>query len=341
MAVKVIDLHCDSVTALMEGKDLRQSVDGIHVDVPRLQKGGVGLQVFAAYVPPETPAGSAFAYAAKMLDAIDTFARSDPRLAPVETAAQARAVMAEGKTGIMAAVENGLAIEGSLKNLEALRRRNVRIMTLVHSEHMDWIASCTGTVPSGSDFSPGGDGRGLSSFGDQVVDAMNDLGIIPDVSHSSISAFWDIIRRSKKPIVASHSCAYAFCDAARNLADDQIKAMGEYGGLIGVNFASSFLSQEFRSLYVKGKREDAVNIPVRVPMSIIADHIDYMLNIAGEDCIALGSDFDGIPASPEGVTGSDFYPVLEAELKSRGYTEKRIEKIFNGNFLRLLEAWDR
>jgi len=340
--MKVIDLHCDSVFSLIEGKDLRHAVDRVHVDIPRLQKGEVGLQVFAAYVPPDLVAGmSPFAYIVERLNTIDAFSRSDPRLAPVETLAEARAVMANGITGIMAAVENGFAIESSLKNLEALRRLKVRIMTLVHSQHMDWIASCTGTVPGGGDFSPSGNGRGLSSFGEQVVDAMNDLGIIPDVSHSAPSAFWDVIRRSKKPIVASHSCAYSICAAARNLCDDQLMALGESGGLVGVNFFSGFLSEEFRRLSMQSKLEDATNISVHVPMSIIADHIVYMVDIAGEDCVALGSDFDGIPATPEGVTGSDFYPVLESELKSRGFSEQRIEKIFSGNFLRLLEVWSR
>ena len=189
MAHRVIDLHCDSVSSLMEGKDLRGPVPNVHVDVSRLKAGGVGLQVFAAYVPAETAGGEAYRYANERLDAIDAFAKSDEWLAPVETAAELRTIMAGGKTGIMAAVENGLAIESSLEKLEAFRRRKVRIMTLVHSRHLDWVASCTGTGP----FLPpdGGKGQnsGLSSFGGQVVDAMNDLGIIIDLSHAAESAF--------------------------------------------------------------------------------------------------------------------------------------------------------
>jgi membrane dipeptidase len=352
MPHKAIDLHCDSVFSLMDGKDLRQRTPGVHVDLPRLKEGRVGLQVFAAYVPSSTESEKAFFYASERLSAIDNFARSDESLAPVESAAEARAIMAAGKTGIMAAVENGLAIEGSLEKLEILRRNKVRIMTLVHSKHNPWVASCTGDgkfVPDDKDASIKHEG-GLSRFGGQVVDAMNDLGIIPDLSHAAESAFWDVIRRSKKPVVASHSCAWNLCKAARNLKDDQLKALGDSGGVVGVNFYSVFLSEPFRLSYEDqrstnqksstGAKVSPSDVSVTVPMSIIADHIDYMLNIAGEDCVALGSDFDGIPAWPEGVTGSDFYPVLEAELGSRGYTEKRIEKIFNANFLRLLEAWD-
>ena len=340
MAHQVIDLHCDSVSSLMEGKDLRNPVPGVHVDVARLKAGGVGLQVFSAYVPAETAGGEAYRYANERLDAIDAFAKSDERLVPVETAAELRAVMGGGKTGIMAAVENGLAIESSLEKLEALRRRKVRIMTLVHSRHLAWVASCTGTGPFSQD-GGGGQNNGLSSFGGQVVDAMNDLGIIIDLSHSAESAFWDVIRRSKKPVIASHSCAWSLCAAARNLKDDQLKALGDSGGLAGVNFFSAFLSEPFRLAYEKNHdTATAETAAVHVPSTIIADHIDYMVNIAGEDSVALGSDFDGVSATPEGVTGSDFYPLLEAELVSRGYSDNRIEKIFSGNFLRVLEEWD-
>jgi len=330
MAHKVIDLHCDSVCSLMDGKNIREAVKNVHVDLPRLREGGVALQVFAAYVPPETD--NAFSYACERLDAIGAFAASDGRLTPVETSAELREVLAEEKTGVMAAVENGLAIEESLEKLEKLRRRKVRILTLVHSKHLPWVASCTGD----------GEDRGLSSFGLQVVDAMNDLGIIPDVSHSSENAFWQVIKRSKKPIIASHSCAYSLCAAARNLKDDQLKALADSGGLVGVNFSSGFLYEPFRLVLEKERKNgnQHPDISIKVPQSIIADHIDYMVKIAGEDCVVIGSDFDGVSFLPEGVTGSDFYKVLEAELRSRGYSEKRIGKIFNGNFLRVLEQWD-
>jgi membrane dipeptidase len=319
------------------------------VDLPRLREGNVGLQVFAVYVPPETEISKAFDYTSVRLDVIDAFAHSDEFLTLVETAAEHKANMASGKVGIMLAVENGLAIEDSFEKLEQLRRRKVRIMTLVHSDHMSWIASCTGKGQFSSDSSQS---RELSRFGEKVVDAMHDLGIIPDVSHASEKAFWDIIKRSKKPVIASHSCAYNLCAAARNLKDDQLKALGDSGGVVGINFFSGFLNEPYRlqfdeiikndpSLFTQIMETKHVpGISVSVPMTDIADHIDYILNMAGEDCVALGSDFDGIPAAPDGVTGSDYYLLLEKELRSRGYSEKRIEKIFNANFIRVLEAWD-
>ena len=339
MPYYAIDLHCDSVSLLMKGRDLHMSLPDAHVDLPRLREGRVGLEVFAVYVPPKTETDKAFSYATERLDAIDAFIVSDESLAPVETASELRSCLAAGKTGIMKAVENGLAIENSLEKLELLRKRNVRIMTLVHSAHLPWVASCTGDGP----FTSGAQGQGgLSDFGGTVVDAMNDLGIIPDVSHSSEAAFWDVIRRSKRPIIASHSCAWNLCGAARNLKDDQLKALGDSGGVAGVNFFSAFLSEPYRLAYepLRMNGRSKPNISVAVPQTIIADHIDYMVNMAGEDCVALGSDFDGVPATPDGVTGCGFFPVLEEELRSRGYSEKRIEKIFNENFLRVLDAWN-
>ncbi|MDR2618516.1 MAG: dipeptidase, partial [Treponema sp.] len=200
MGHKAIDLHCDSVYSLAEGKDLRQENPGVHIDIPRLVKGNVGVQVFAAFVSPKVPVEGSYACALEKLGAIGVFAGSDPRVAPVETAAGCKAVMAAGKTGILSAVENGSAIENSLEKLEALRRGKVRILTLVHSQHLDWIASCTGEGP----FHAGTENKnpkrgGLTRFGEKVIDAMNDMRIIPDVSHSSESAFWDVVAKSKKP----------------------------------------------------------------------------------------------------------------------------------------------
>ena len=355
MPQKLVDLHCDSVFFILEGKDLRQHVEGIHVDLPRLKAGRVGLQVFAVYVPPDTE--NAFLCAEQGINAIESFAKSHEHLALVETSSQLRSVLSSEKVGVMLAIENGLAIEESLEKLSQLRRRKVRIMTLVHSQNMSWIESCTGTGKFGTDNVRAQGKNALSNFGEKVVDAMNDLGIIPDVSHASEAAFWEIIKRSRKPIIASHSCAYSLCAAKRNLKDDQLKALGDTGALVGVNFATSFLSDPYRIAFQAACERIDINpgsslimsdiltrlpkISIPVPHTIIADHIDYMVNIAGEDCVAIGSDFDGISSSPDGVTGSDFYPVLEDELRTRGYSDKRIEKIFNGNFLRLLEVWDK
>jgi membrane dipeptidase len=342
----VIDLHCDSVEFLVRGVDLRQENPQGHVDLPRLRRGAVGLQVFAAFVHPSKEA--AFSAVSEMLDRIDEFAGSDPRLVSVETADESIEAIIRGKTAVLRSVENGLAIEDSLDKLEALRRRKVRIMTLVHIRNLSWAASCTGN--SGSPFAaaPEDTEGGLSRFGEEVVAAMNDLGMIVDVSHGAESTFWDVLRVSKKPVVASHSCACALCASPRNLKDDQIKALGDSGGLIGVCFFPAFLSEEYRKALEAESVDDwedkdkLAGIMARnpVPFSMVADHIDHIIRLAGEDCVGIGSDFDGVFSLPLGVGGCDCYPLLAEELRRRKYTEERIQKIFNGNFLRIFREFN-
>lgn len=342
VGLAAIDLHCDTADDLAAGKNLLVHCETAHVDLPRLKEGGVACQVFAAYVPASTPPGEAFSYASRRLDLIANFARSDPVMVSVETAKDIRAAIKAGRIGILSAVENGLAIENFLEKLEALRRRGVRIMTLVHSDNLPWVSSCTGGLAG---YGPPGAARaaadyGLSGFGKEVIAAMNDLGVIPDLSHASEAAFWDALKCSKKPLIASHSCAYALCAAARNLKDDQLRALGESGGLVGINFFSAFLSEAFRIQWEKSGYSEK-SIEVNVPFSIIIDHIDHAVSLAGEDAVSFGSDFDGVSALPEGVSGCDIFPRIEEELRARGYSGKRLKKIFNGNFLRVLEAWDR
>jgi membrane dipeptidase len=369
----VIDLHCDSVKFLTAGVDLRAPNPEGHIDLPRLRKGGVGVQVFAAFVSPSTPEDKAFSAACGMLDRIDDFAASDPALVPVETAEDCVRAIAEGKTGILKAVENGWAIEDSPDKLEKLRRRNVRMLTLVHSRHTHWAASCTGQGDfPGAGISPTGfPCGGLTPFGKKAVDAMNELGMIVDVSHAAESAFWDVLGRSKKPVIASHSCAYSICGTPRNLKDDQIKALAGSGGLVGVCFFPAFLNESYRGAldgecgdifreigplekkyaadpagllceYTRMDSHLAVRLSrICVPVSAVADHIDYILRLAGEDCVGLGSDFDGVFSLPEGVGGCDVYPDLAAELAGRGYSDKRITKIFMDNFLRVMREHDK
>jgi len=194
--------------------------------------------------------------------------------------------------------------------------------------------------------------------------------MIVDVSHSAESTFWDVARTSKKPFIASHSSAHALCPSPRNLKDDQIKAVAAAGGLVGVCFFPPFLSDVYRLALTdrcsdifasiesveKEHRDDpgrqseaytALNrslagrlSDISVPLSLVADHIDHLIGLAGEDSVGLGSDFDGVFSLPDGVTGCDMYPALEAELRRRGYSEVRLTKLYRENFLRVLAAQD-
>lgn len=322
------------------------------VDIPRLRAGGVALQAFAAFVPHSTNPDEALSTALSMLDDIVAACEANRNeLAVTTSAAEVRAAVGSGRIAALLTVENGLAIEEDTANLEKLRRRGVRAMTLVHVSDLPWIASCTGgRGPAG----------GLSTPGERIVDAMCEMGMIVDVSHVHEKAFWKVAartRRAASPLIASHSNAWELCRHPRNLKDDQIREIADQGGLIGINFFPLFLDEAYRgesdkrasslfssaadsSLHELGQTYREKMDGMSVSSERIVDHIDHMVAIAGVDCVAFGSDFDGILSTPDDVTGSDCYPVIIDELRSRGYREESIEKICWSNVLRVLEAAD-
>ena len=237
-------------------------------------------------------------------------------------------------------------------------------MTLVHSENTSWMASCS---EERCEFD------GLSSFGEQVVDAMNQVGMIVDVSHAHESAFWKVakrMRRSGRPFIASHSNAWELCRIPRNLKDDQIREIADQGGVIGINFFPSFLDEQYHETAVERNRDiraaaetaERNSRPdarlsdqrsqklgeeyrrrmagIAVTSESIIRHIDHIVGLVGVDHVAFGSDFDGILSTPEDVTGSDGYPLILGLLKERGYSQASLEKIAWGNFMRVLRAHD-
>ena len=241
-------------------------------------------------------------------------------------------------------------------------------MTLVHSKNTSWMASCS---EERCEFD------GLTPFGERVVDAMNELGMIVDVSHAHESAFWKVaerMRRSERPFIASHSNAWELCSIPRNLKDDQIREIADQGGVIGINFFASFLDERYHGAAVErnrdiraaaaqaelehnrshgwdpkwsdkssqdlGKEYRRRMAGIVVTSESIVRHIDHIVELVGDDCVAFGSDFDGILSTPEDVTGSNAYPLILDLLRERGYSEATLEKIAWQNFLRVLRAHD-
>ncbi|MEO6541369.1 MAG: membrane dipeptidase, partial [Ferruginibacter sp.] len=206
--------------------------------------------------------------------------------------------------------------------------------------------------------------KGLSEFGRKVVLRMNQLGMLIDVSHAGEQTFWDVIRLSTKPIIASHSCVYNLTPHRRNLKDDQIKAIAKNGGVIQLNFNPGFIDStvqskeiaffkkhgaEFDSLMKSGmgdfysadhlfaKYAEEANV-IRPPLSKLIDHIDYIVKLVGVDYVGLGSDFDGVNLTPQQLDDVTSYPLITKALLERGYRKKDIRKILGGNFLRVFEA---
>jgi membrane dipeptidase len=359
LPIPVADLHCDTVLELQGGADVAGNPGG-HVDIPRLRRGGVGLQVFAAFVSATLPEGRAFAEANALLDLLDAACEAHPGdLVRARTADEVRRVVGTGATAAVAAVESGHAIEGDLGKLQALARRGVRYMTLTHTPHLPWAAS-SGDEGEG----PGG----LTAFGRDVVAAMNDLRVIVDVSHVHERTFWDVVRVARRPFMASHSCASALCPMPRNLTDEQIRAIGESGGVVGVNFFPAFLDPRYlgkrrasmealfaeletierETLRDPGRRNAAIRNrssearaamgPPEADLDTLCDHLDHVAEVAGDDAVAFGSDFDGVTDLPVGIGGCEAFPAILARLRGRGWDEVRLRKLAWDNFMRVLEA---
>lgn len=356
--MRIIDLHCDTISEIQAGANMLSGNSYGHVDIPRLKKSNVGLQVFANFISSVLPKNRVWQNVNKMIDLCDqTCEQFNDHLIKVETVSQVENCMESDRIGIMLAVENGYAIENSLTNLEKLRLRGVRYLTLTHSKNTDWAASSGEKV---CEF------EGLTDFGIKAIHAMNEMGMIIDVSHVHESTFRDVAKNCKKPFIASHSNAASICSTTRNITDDQIKAIADSGGMIGVNFFPGFLDNKYYKQLIANcgdlfnkfdeielkypedpvKRKEEMQAfyadlkkrmeNIHVGIDKIVDHIEHIINIVGDDFVGFGSDFDGIPALPDGITGSDGFIDILALLKERNFSNKTIEKITSKNFIRVL-----
>ena len=309
----VFDGHCDTILEIMNHKrTLEKKSPTGHLDIPRMKEGGVNVQFFAVFIEDIYKPDRSLK---RTLQLIDCFYRemekNQDEISLVTNYNQINEANSAGKIAAILSVEGGEALEGDLGVLRMLYKLGVRLLTLTWNQR-NQIADGIGESRTGS---------GLTEFGLKVIEEMNDLRMFIDVSHLSETGFWDVIKRSKAPIVASHSNCYALCPHPRNLKDEQIKALADKGGVIGITFVPNFLTQEKRKTTVKD----------------VVTHIDYLVEKAGIDCVGLGSDFDGTGGLPLGLEGVDKITNITEELLTRGYKEREIKKILGGNFLRVFK----
>lgn len=309
----ICDCHCDTLSKLLNG-DGELYQNSYHLDFKRIIANGGGLQFCAAYVPSEYRYTGGLKYALKLIDMynrnMDWMRQNSIDVLPILCKKDALMAKQHNMASLLA-IEEGGALEGSLEMLRILHTLGVRCITLTWSNRNDIACGI-------NEASTGG---GLTLFGRQVVREMNRLGMLIDVSHIAPQGFWHVLEESKQPIIATHSNAKSLCSAERNLDDAQIKAIGSNKGMIGIAFASQFIEDAPKPAYIEG----------------IYRHIDYMLNLIGnDDCIGFGSDFDGIKRPPEDLQNVDAYPRLIEYLQSKNYKQSTIEKIAHGNVLRML-----
>ena len=310
----ICDCHCDTLTELYK-KGTSLYANDQHFDIQRQIALGGGLQFCAIFVPThEFRYYGGLRYTLQLLDKylqeVKKLHADGIDVLQVLTKEDAADVL-NHKAATLLAIEEGGAIDVSLEALRCLYALGVRAMTLTWSNRND-IADGVNEESSGG---------GLTVFGRQVVAEMNKLGMLVDVSHIAPAGFWDVIETSSKPIIATHSNAKALCPHPRNLDDKQILAIKENDGLIGVTFAGQFLEHDYNDACIES----------------IYRHIDYMLNLMGnDDHIGFGSDFDGISHPPYNLHGVQDYSAVY-EYLSKKYSASTVEKITHKNVLNLLQ----
>jgi membrane dipeptidase len=357
----LVDTHNDFPSASIEKKvSLDADLLGkTHSDLGRLRAGGVDVQIFSIFCGPEQQ--QPYAFANREIDSVYEWVKRAPkRMTLVKTPFELRRAIKEKRLAAMLGVEGGHMIEDKIDNLDNFYVRGVRYMTLTWNNSTSWATSAADETTKGDSLPH----KGLTDLGKKIVERMNELGMPIDISHNGEQTFWDVIRLTKKPIIASHSSVWHFCHHRRNLKDDQIKAIAKNGGVIHLNFYAGFLDSTYErkaidftkrhktevdSMIAKGGQPDYAQIMMmekykdevesfRPPLSLLIDHLDYIVKLVGVDYVGLGSDFDGIEAGPKGLNGVQDFPLITKALLERGYSKKDIRKILGGNFLRVFKA---
>ncbi len=359
----VADSHNDILTACMEKKvSMDADLKGrTHSDLNRFKEGGVDVQIFSVWCDGNMV--NPFAWANQEMDTLDAVVKRNPdRIAIVRNSKELKQAIKEKKLAAMFGVEGGHMMEDNLDNLNKMYARGTRYMTLTWNNSTSWATSAMAETMKKDSLAKAH--KGLTDFGKQVIQRMNELGIMVDLSHVGEQTFWDAINTTTKPVIVSHSNAYALCPIFRNLKDDQILAIGKNGGVIDLNYYSGFVDSSFRrketafmvahfkeldSLKKTGVQQDyaltiisekyaSELVAVKPPLSMLLDHLDYMVKLVGVDHVGLGSDFDGISASPQQLDDVTSYPTVTKALLDKGYSKKDVNKIMGGNILRVLKA---
>ena len=364
--VLTVDTHCDTPMRLLSGEwDIGERHEPSDrrsgkVDLPRMAEGGLDAEFFAVFIGQgeRTPEGYARAKerALAMLEAIHRMCQDYPELVELAVSPEdAYRLEKEGKRAAFIGMENGYPVGLDLSLVKEYYDRGIRYITLCHGGDNDICDSSTDRNNP--------EDNGLSEFGKQVVAECNRLGIMADLSHASDKTFFDVLKATRAPVIASHSSVRAICDHPRNLTDEMIKALAENGGVIQICFVSSFVKeakhnpkreeamQALREKYgprrditdeavLEKMREEYMQIFKKYPqeratVEDLVNHIDYVVKLVGVDYVGIGTDFDG-GGDVDGCSDVTELPNVTLELVRRGYTEEEIRKIWGGNLMRVL-----
>jgi len=355
----VVDGHVDLPYRLMEYRqNVGDSTFG-DVDYPRAKAGGLDSPFMSIYIPVELQdsAGAAKTRADSLIDLVETIEAENPDKFEVATSPDdVERIAAAGKIALPMGMENGAGLGNDLANVEYFFDRGIRYITLTHATH--------NRIGDASYDTTAARWGGLSPFGEDVVAEMNRLGIMVDISHVTDSTAYDVLDVTSRPVIASHSSCRHFTPGwERNLSDDLIRAIAENGGVVMINFGSSFLREDYQDANEPVREQIQAYIDERGwakndvravayadslrkanpigTVSDVADHIDHVVNLVGIEHVGLGSDYDGVFSLPRDLHDASTYPNLVEELLRRQYSDTDIAKILGGNALRVWRENER
>ena len=365
-AVLTVDTHADAPIKMMQdGFDVAKrhsyEEEESQIDFPRMKEGGMDAMFFAVYLAQgkRTPEATAEAKekALNIFDKIHEAVKQNPEVAELAVSSKdAYRIQKAGKRAIFIGMENGWPVGKDLANLKQYYDLGLRYITLSHSFNND-ICDSSGD-PEGAEF------NGLSPYGETVVKEMNRLGIMVDISHVSDSSFYDVIKLSKVPVIASHSSCRTLSDHKRNMTDDMIKTLAQHGGVIQINFVPDFVKKpteqhsiSMKELKLRMMRNETTaeerkvidaklkalkkDYPQDIPtVKEAVDHIEYVIKLVGIDHVGIGMDMDGGGLLQECKDVSQIGN-LTLEMVRRGYSKKDIAKIWGGNVMRVLDAVEK
>ncbi|MBQ8804257.1 MAG: dipeptidase [Tyzzerella sp.] len=316
--MNLIDLHCDTLLKFMwePGTNLREN--NFSIDLAKMKKAGSLAQFFACFIFVKRFQGEdiweqGYEHALRMIErGKKEFSDNADQIAIARNYEEIIKNKEAGKMSAILTIEEGGILNGKMSYLEELYRQGIRLITLT----WNW-ENCLGYPNSREEAAMQ---MGLKPFGIEVVERMNELGMLVDVSHLSDGGFWDVLKYSKKPVVASHSNARALCNHPRNLTDEMIHALAENGGIAGVNFYPLFVHESNK-----------------ITTEHLADHVEYMYRKGGEDFVAMGTDFDGFDDGESTITHIGQMDEVFDAIKKRGFTASQMDKFWSGNALRVIK----
>jgi len=356
------DTHNDALTNQLTSKaDLARLQTAGNFDLVRAKEGGLNVQVFSIWCDRQKESGGAYALANREIDSLYALIRRNPdKMALVTNSSGLKKAVKQNKMAALIGVEGGHMIEGRMDYIDSLAKRGMCYLTLTWNNSTPWATSAYDEKFKKDSLTH----HGLTDFGKAIVHHLNDLGVMIDLSHPSENTFYDVLATTNKPVIASHSCAYALNPHQRNLKDEQLKAIAKNGGVVFVNFYSGFVDstyfkkQEAFLAAHQTELDSLFNIyhqhelsilklselhqqeieQLRPPLSLLIKHIDYMVKMMGADHVGLGADYDGAESFPVGMDDVRDYPKIAVELRKLHYSEKDINKILGDNFVRVLTA---